>query len=129
MSVRWDTVVDRAAVEFDKTPSSLPRCASVGRTGRVHVQLFGALAATGTERSIRLDLPVTTTVAGVLAALARRIGEPFLARVLDETGKKHRYCRLFVDGNPVEDIQTPLLDMTAESIQIEIILLMALEGG
>ena len=51
---------------------------------------------------------------------------PFLARVLDETGAKQRYCRLFVAGVPTEDLRTPI---DTDSIEIEMILLVAIEGG
>jgi hypothetical protein len=91
---------------------------------RAHVRLFGALAAASAERSFQLELPAGTTIAEALGAL----GEPLLARVLDESGAKHRYCRLFVAGQAVEDLQTAL-DAHADPTEIEIILLIAPEGG
>jgi hypothetical protein len=36
------------------------------------------------------------------------------------------YCRLFVGGVPIDDMQTPI---DADSIDIEMILLVAIEGG
>ena len=129
MNVRWDAVVDRTAVDI-KTPPLLPWSASAQRAGciQVHVQLFGALASVSAERSIRLQLPTTTTIADVLAILGERLGESFLTRVLDKTGAKHRHCRLFVGGYSVDDLQTPV-DVAAEPTLIEIILLIAPEGG
>lgn len=132
MNVRWDAVVDRAAsaVDYYKIPPLPPRAENSRPTGNIqmHLQLFGALASLSAERSIKLELPPPATVADVLAALKERLGEVFLTRVLDETGAKHRYCRLFVDGYPVEDMQT-LIDATAHPIEIEIILLILPEGG
>jgi hypothetical protein len=132
MNVRWDAVIDRIATEVDieKVPPSSRRLLSSRRAGdtRVHVQLFGALASASAERSIQLELPSTATIADVLAALGRRLGESFLARVLDQAGAKHRHCRFFVDGHALEDLQGPI-DATNELTQIEIILLIAPEGG
>ena len=131
MNVRWDAVVDRAAtVDYYKIPPLLPRAENSQSAGniRIHLQLFGALASLGAERSINLELPPPATIADVLDALKERFGELFFARVLDKAGAKHRYCRLFVDGYPIEDLQT-LLGATANPIEIEIILLIAPEGG
>ena len=73
----------------------------------MHVQLFGALASVTTERTLDLVVPKPTTVGTVVAALAERLGEVFLARVLDKAGTKQRYCRLFVAGVQIEDLRTP----------------------
>jgi len=132
MNVRWDAVVDRAAsaVDYYKIPPLLPRAENSQPAGniQIHLQLFGALAPLAMERSIKLELPPPATIADVLAALKVRFGELFLARVQDKAGAKHRYCRLFVDGYPIEDLQT-LLGATANPIEIEIILIIAPEGG
>lgn len=126
MYVRWDDVVDRAA---DAAVASLSP--AVRRSpGSIHadVQLFGALASLSAERRVRLALPSGATVADMLAALGERLGQPLVAHVLDHAGRKHRHCRLFVDGYPVEDVHARL-DAKAEPTQIEIILLIAPEGG
>jgi hypothetical protein len=132
MNVRWDAVINRSAtntVNLVEKPT-LRRAASRLGADRVkaHVALFGALASVSAERSIQLELPTTATIADALAALGGRLGEGFLARVLDPVGAKHRHCRLFVDGYPIEDM-TMLIDAGAEPTQIEIILLIAPEGG
>jgi hypothetical protein len=132
MSVRWDAVIDRnatSAANLIEKPTSR-RAASRPGADRVnaHVALFGALAAVSAQRSIELELPITATIADALAALGRRLGERFLAHVLDPVGAKHRHCRLFVDGYPIEDMRMPI-DAAAEPTQIEIILLIAPEGG
>ena len=131
MNVRWDAVVDRAATAVDfKIPLRLPRAENPQPAGniQIHLHLFGTLASFGVERSIKLELPPPATIADVLATLKERLGELFLARVLDKAGAKHRYCRLFVDGYPIEDLQT-LIDVMASPVEVEIILLIAPEGG
>jgi len=132
MSVRWDAVINRNATSAANLvePPSLPRAPRRSTADRIkaHVALFGTLASVSAERSIQLELPTTATVADVLAALGERLGEGFLARVLDPVGAKHRHCRLFVDGYPVDDMTMPI-DAAAEPTQIEIILLIAPEGG
>jgi hypothetical protein len=132
MSVRWDAVIDRSALGpagFVEQPTSR-RAAGRSDTDRIkaRVALFGALASVSGERSIELELPTTATLADALAALGERLGEGFLARVLDPFGAKHRHCRLFVDGYPIDDMTMPI-DAATEPTQIEIILLIAPEGG
>lgn len=127
-NVRWDDVVDSTLVRSAATPAVQRRSDEDGlaRDVRVHVQLFGALASIATERTPNLVVPKPATVGDVVTALGERLGDAFLARVLDETGVKHRYCRLFVAGVPIDDLRTPI---DADSIEIEMILLAALEGG
>ncbi len=127
MNVRWDAVVDRAAVETGETPRPPKLATGQGRI-EVHVRLFGSLASHSAERSFRLALPAAATIADVLAAAGERLGEGFLAQVLDERGAKRRHCRLFVGGYPVEDLRTAL-GATPDPSEIDIILLIAPEGG
>lgn len=130
MNVRWDAVVGCAAAAVDTTCAPAPRLASPQDAGPIQadVQLFGALSSLSAERRIRLELSSSATVADMLAALGDRLGQSLLAHVLDRTGKKHRHCRLYVDGYPVEDVNARL-SARAEPTQIEIILLIAPEGG
>ncbi len=128
MGIRWDAVVDPATV--DEAPPPTPLVVLDPRIGRiaVEVRLFGALAATGAPRSIALELPPHATIAEVLARLGEHLGDSFLTHLIDETGAKRRHCRLFVGGYAVEDVGTPLA-ATADPSRIEIILLVAPEGG
>lgn len=130
MNVRWDAVVDLAAVESGKTPPRLPKHATAhdARRIEVHVRLFGSLASQSAERSFRLALPATARVADVLVVVGERLGEGFLAQVTDQNGAKRRHCRLFVGGYPIEDLQTALR-ATPDPSEIDIILLIAPEGG
>jgi hypothetical protein len=125
--VRWDAVVDRSLVASE-TASPPVRSPKRGGNIRAHVELFGALVTNGAPRSFDLELGPDACVRDLLSLLAREMGEDFLGRVLDPAGNKHSYCRLFVDGAAVEDLQQPL-EATADPAQIEIILRMGLEGG
>lgn len=127
-NVRWDDVVDSTLIQSLVTPAVLQRRDEDGLSSdvRVHVQLFGALASVTTERTLNIVVPKPTTIGAIVAALGERLGEVFLARVLDEAGMKQRYCRLFVAGVQIEDLRTPIDN---DSIEIEMILLVAIEGG
>lgn len=128
MSVRWDAVVDRSGIGiFDVPPPRRTRGPDVGPI-EAHVRLFGVLASVCAERSINLSLPAGATIADLLSALCERLGDDFRARVLDANGTKHRYCRLFVDGAPADSLAAPL-GATTQLSEIEIILLIAPEGG
>jgi len=130
MNIRWDAVVNPAAVEARRLPPSLPQSAIDGNGNciRVRVQLFGALAALSRQQSVELTLPAGVTIADVIAILGDRLGEAFTTHVIDARGTKHRHCRLFVAGYPIEDVQTPLT-LTMELTEIDVILLIAPEGG
>lgn len=130
MSIRWDAVVDRSAQQVREAalrPSQRTRERGSGRI-EVHVRLFGSLASPSSERSFRLALSAAATIADVLVAVGERLGDGFLAQVLDEAGAKRRHCRLFVGGFPIDDIDTPLA-ATCDPSEIDIILLIAPEGG
>jgi len=129
MNVRWDAVVDRARFDVAEAPPArlTTKTTQPGRA-QVRVRLFGALAAVCSQRCVTFELAGAATLADVLAALGERLGEPFRVRVLDEAGIKRRYCRLFVDGVPVDDLQT-VLDSSSQPTEIEMILLIAPEGG
>jgi hypothetical protein len=127
-NVRWDDVVDSTLIQSLVTPAVLQRRDEDARSSdvRVHVQLFGALASVTTERTLDIVVPKPTTIGAVVATLGERLGEAFLARVLDNAGMKQRYCRLFVAGVQIEDMRTPV---DTDSIEIDMILLVAIEGG
>lgn len=129
--IRWDAVIASRISGIENTPSPPPAARAADRSAgsiQVHVRLFGALAALSAERSIRLDLPARSTVADALKAVEQRLGASFRTHVLDDAGTKRRHCRLFVGGYAVEDLRTQL-DGTADPTEIDIILLIAPEGG
>ena len=130
MGIRWDAVVDPAAAGTVRAPPPTSNIVIDEFSGcvQVHVQLFGALASICAERSLRLEVPVNATIGNVLAILGERLGETFRSNVLDERGAKRRHCRLFVGGYAVEDLPTQL-SATTDPTEIDIILLIAPEGG
>jgi hypothetical protein len=94
---------------------------------RVHVSLFGALAVHCRQRPLRVDVPAGATVAEVIDVLGRRLGSGFLDGVLEHTGEKFRYCRIFVDGLQVElDAHIP---SGSAAPTVEFIVLTVFEGG
>lgn len=96
---------------------------------RVRVQLFGALAGFSAGSVVEFDLARDATVADVLKELCARMDDDaFRALVLDDFGLKHRYCRLFLNGDCIEDTQTRL-ESGHQPNRIEMILLIAREGG
>jgi hypothetical protein len=128
MYVRWDAVVDRATAAAGSSCSGTACSASAGDTIQAGVQLFGALSSMSPERRIKLVLPSGATVSDMLAVLGERLGKPLIAHVLDRMGRKHRHCRLYVDVYPIEDVHARLA-ARAQPTQVEIILLIAPEGG
>jgi hypothetical protein len=130
MSIRWDAVVDRSIADVDTTPRAQSGLAGVRDQGpiSVRVRLFGALCSLAAERTIQLEVGARATLADVFARLADRLGESFLAHVLEKSGAKRRHCRVFVGGYPVEDLRTALCAV-ANPGEIDIILLIAPEGG
>ena len=128
--IRWDAVVDPRLANIGKAQRRIASPAMNGPAGsiQVHVQLFGALAAHCSERSLWLEQPAGTRIVDILAAAEERLDASLLVHVLDESGNKRRHCRLFVGGYAVEDPQTPLAG-TANPTEIDIILIIAPEGG
>ncbi len=130
MNIRWDAVVDADTMERRRPPPLASQSVIDRDTNsiRIRVQLFGALAALSTQQSVELTLSTGVTIADVIEILGDRLGETFLTHVIDASGVKRRHCRLFIAGYPVEDLQTPL-DPATELTEIDIILLIAPEGG
>lgn len=130
MGIRWDAVVDPSGVDCREASPS-PSRVSVDRSRgpiAAEVRLFGALATAERSRCVTLEVSPDARLADVLRLLGERLGGAFLASVIDESGAKRRHCRLFVGGYAVERLETPLA-ATADPGKIEIILLVAPEGG
>jgi hypothetical protein len=68
------------------------------------------------------------SVGDVIAELGCRWGRPFLDKVAAPGGGILNYCRMFVNGQSVEDATAPI-QTTGSPTQIEMILLTAAEGG
>ena len=129
MGVRWDAVVECGSRRFEpaRPPAARPTL-SAGAPVSVEVWLFGSLADSIPERPLRLRFGSEFTIAEVIAELGRRGGAEFLAKVTAPDGGLLSHCRVFVNGEPVEETRVPVCgdDTVAH---IEMILLTAAEGG
>ena len=129
MGVRWDAVVECGSRRFEPARATAARPPlSAGTPAPVEVWLFGSLADSIPERPLRLQLGNPFTIADVIAELGRRGGAEFLAKVTAADGGLLSHCRVFVNGEPVEEIRVPL-GADDSAAQIEMILLTAAEGG
>lgn len=131
MGVRWDAVVERAVerdpgrFETRSEPAPAARLTS-SASAPVEVWLFGSLAEAVPERPLRLEFRNPFSIDDVIAELGRRYGDGFLSLVTSPDGGMLRHCRVFVNGEDVEDTGAPVC---AQAPQIEMILLTAAEGG
>ena len=131
MAVRWDAVVERDRHRFEigfeparPAAARLTPCASAPAS--VEIWLFGSLADAVPERPLRLQFRNPFSIGDVIAELGRHCGDGFLSRVTAPDGEMLRHCRVFVNGEDVEDTRAPVC---AQASQIEMILLTAAEGG
>ena len=99
-----------------------------GAEVRLRVWLFGILAAVTAERPVVLDLPRGFTAGDVIGALGARFGREFLDRFPPTPAQTIKCCRIFANGEPVDDLDAPLAAQGA-SVEFEMILLVAFEGG
>ena len=129
MSVRWDAVVGRS--QFWAAPVRPATAAPAALTDApvpVRVLLFGTLANSTAGRALALDLRSPFCVSDVITELGHRCVGELLSLVADSDGRKLNHCRVYVNGEPVEDVAKPI--HSAESpAQVEMILLTAAEGG
>ena len=133
MGVRWDAVVERN--RFWSEHRSPPACPAAARltpcasaTASVQIWLFGSLADSVPERPLGLQFCNPFSIGDVIAELGRRCGAEFLSRVTAPDGGMLRHCRVFVNGEAVEDTGAPVCAQDSVA-QIEMILLTAAEGG
>ena len=129
MLVRWDAVVQ--ANNFWSESTSLPPgppAAGTDKTVCVQVWLFGALNDKAVESRVTMEFHAPFSVKDVIAGLGHRFGRAFLERLTDSRGMLLRNCRVFVNGQDVDDIAAPI-ETAAAQAEIELILLTAAEGG
>ena len=129
MSVRWDAVVGGSQFWAEPVrPATAAPAALTAAPVPVRVLLFGTLANSSAERALTLNLRSPFCIADLIAELGRRCGGELLSLVADADGRKFNHCRVYVNGEPVEDLAEPV--HTAQSpAQVEMILLTAAEGG
>jgi len=131
MSVRWDAVVGSSRFWTEPPrPASKPSAPKQEDSSPVAVKVwpYGTLAGVLAERPLALQLPEGFSVGDILAELGRRYGDEFSNLVIGGDGRKFRHCRVFVDGLPADDVETPVRVAQSPAL-VEIILLTAIEGG
>ena len=129
MSVRWDAVVGSSQFLAEPArPATTVPAALTDAPVPVRVLLFGALANSTADRAFVLNLRSPFCVADVIAELGRRCGSELLSLVADSNGRKFNHCRVYVNGEPVEDVAKPVHAVGCPA-QVEMILLTAAEGG
>jgi len=131
MSVRWDAVVGSSRFWTEPPrPTAKPSTSrqEVASPVAVKVWPYGTLASVLAQRPLELQLPEGFSVGDVLDELSRRYGDEFSDLVIGSDGRKFRHCRVFVDGLPADDVETPVRVERSPAL-VEIILLTAIEGG
>lgn len=129
MGVRWDAVVQDKGF-WSERPRQSPEMppADAKRPLRVQVWLFGSLNDGVVKSPVTLECPGPVSVRAVLAELGRVHGRAFLDRVSDSGGDLLRNCRVFVNGQSVDDVTAPIQPGALQT-EVELMLLTAAEGG
>jgi len=129
MGVRWDAVVQdrdfwseraRLSPQAPLADALSPLC--------VQVCLFGSLKDGVIKSPLALEFRGPFSVGDVIVEIGRLYGRAFLDRVSDSGGGLLRNCRVFVNGEEVEDAAEPVRTGALQT-EVEMILLTAAEGG
>jgi hypothetical protein len=128
MAVRWDAVVERGRFWSEPARPAVSALTDPNSQTSVQVFLFGSLADAVPERPLTLQLCNPFSIGDVFAELRRRCGSDFLSRITAGDGTLLRHCRIYANGEEVEDARMPIHADDNVS-QIEIIVLTAAEGG
>jgi hypothetical protein len=129
MLVRWDAVVQDndfwSEAARPKPSENLPaaNCAVC-----VQVWLFGSLHDRVAQNPVQVECRAPFSMRDVVAELGNRFGREFLARLTDSGGDLLPICRVFVNGQAIDDTAAPIHTASAQA-EIELILLTAAEGG
>ncbi len=117
-----------SATQTDANPTADQPSSDQNAAININVLLFGLLSTVTTERSISLSLPGGATPLDVLAALEEKFGSEAFSPIKDPVAGILPCCRLFVDGDPFEDVRAPI-SPEGKPATIEMILLKGFEGG
>lgn len=129
MGVRWDAVVeDKRFWSEPVRATPAVQAAETNAPVSVQVWLFGSLADAIDERPLTLEFQGPFAVDDVIAELGRRCGPGFLSKLTSSGGEPLRHCRVYLDGEEIEDTAATLRTGKA-CAQMEMILLTAAEGG
>lgn len=129
MNVRWDCVVTDTTFPFSRRmPDAAPAAGASNGPVEVRVRLFGMLGGRDDTHPLILQFASGCALRDVIDELGRRLGRDFLRNVVSESGESFNTCRLFLDGEPVHDMSTPIRGGPAAA-SVEIILFREIEGG
>jgi hypothetical protein len=129
MGVRWDAVVQNDDFWSERTRQSPEaRQADAKRPVCVQVWLFGSLNDGVVNSPVTVEFRGPFSMSEVIAELGRLYGRAFLDRVTDSSGGLLRNCRVFVNGQAVDDAAAPIRTGALRN-EVELILLTAAEGG
>lgn len=98
-------------------------------TVELSVRLFGILAGLVPENPTTLKLPAPVTAGDVVAAVQEWTGPAVFAHPARTLGETSPSCRLFVAGKPIEDFGARLENDGGAALDVELILVLAYEGG
>lgn len=132
MNTRWDQVVERSGPIPGGLPPQAHRSDAAAKPSAptlVNAWLYGALAGSAPPRPLALALPPAFTLGQLLAALRERCGDVVMERIVDRDGAKRRACRVFVNGLPLDDLDSPAAHAGPGPDRVEVILVMGIEGG
>ena len=132
MSVRWDAVVKnnpfRSSRRVSDATAAAPEAAMAGAPVEIQVRLFGMLAGPEVTNPLKLQFPGNCALRDVIEELGRRLGPDFLHTLVSENGEAFNTCRVFLDGESVQDMATPISGGPGAAT-VEIILFREIEGG
>lgn len=129
MGIRWDAVI--RGNEFWSESVRPPPAAPMPEARRpvcVQVWLFGSLNDGLVRNPMTVEFRGPFTVGDVIAEIGHVHGRAFLDRVTDSAGILFRNCRVFVNGQAVDDATVPV-QTGGQQAALELILLTAAEGG
>ena len=127
--MRWDAVVQDNDFWLKSVHGS-PEAPSEDSQSPVSVQvwLFGYLNDGAAKNPVTLEFKGPFSTRDVIAELGQLRGRVFLDRVTDSGDVLFRNCRVFVNGQAVEDTAAPIRTEASQT-EVELILLTAAEGG
>ena len=133
MSVRWDAVVtDPTLLSSRRVPTtaaSAPEPATSDGPVEIRVRLFGMLVGPEVANPMLLQFASGCALRDVIDELDRRLGPEVMRNVVSENGQSFNTCRLFLDGEPVEEMATRISRKGTAAPTVEIILFREIEGG
>lgn len=132
MSVRWDAVVKNNSIRSSTRVSDATAAAFEAPRADVPVEiqvwLFGMMAGSKMKNPLMLQFARGCLLRDVFDELGRRLGPDFLRSLVSESGESFNTCRIFLDGEFVKNMATPISGGAAAAT-VEVILFREIEGG